>query len=207
MTISKQPPKSRRKPAYRSPLREAQATQTRERIASAAADLLGEGGSADSITFRAVAARAGVTEMTVYRHYPTRDALMQGLWQQLNARMAPGVGMPDSIDALLAQHNALFTGFDRVAPQIVASIVTEPGREMRASLNEPRRKAFRGIVREANPGLTSTECTRAAAILQLLHSAHAWMSLRDQWGLDGRETGAATRWAIETLLAELRSKA
>jgi AcrR family transcriptional regulator len=206
MTTAKQSRKSR-KPAYRSPLREAQAAQTRERIASAAADLLGEGSTADSITFRAVAERAGVTEMTVYRHYPTRDALMQGLWRQLNARMAPGVGMPDSIDTLLAQHSALFTGFDRVAPQIVASIVTEPGREMRASLNEQRCKAFRGIAREAAPGLSPAECTRAAAVLQLLHSAHAWMSLREQWGLDGREIGAATRWAIETLLAELRRKA
>jgi AcrR family transcriptional regulator len=206
MSIAK-PSRKSRKPVYRSPLRAAQAAQTRERIATAAADLLGEGSSADSITFRAVAERAGVTEMTVYRHFPTRDALMQGLWRQLNARMSPGVGMPESVDALLAQHNALFSGFDRVAPQIVASIVTEPGREMRASLNEQRCRSFRNIVREASPGLSPAECTRAAAVLQLLHSAHAWMSLRDQWGLDGREAGAATRWAIETLLAELRRTA
>jgi len=196
-----------RKPPYRSPLRQAQAAQTRERIECAAADLLGEGSAADSITFRAVAERAGVTEMTVYRHFPTREALMHGLWHQINARMAPGIGMPDNIDALLAQHAALFAGFDRQAPQIVASLVTEQGREMRTSLNEQRCKAFRGIAREAAPTLSPAECTRAAAVLQLLHSAHAWMSLREQWGLDGREIGAATRWAIETLLADLRRKA
>lgn len=206
MTVSSTA-RSSRKPAYRSPLRAAQAAQTRERIESAAADLLGEGSAADSITFRAVAERAGVTEMTVYRHFPTRDALMQGLWRQINARMSPGVGMPDSIQSLLAQHAALFTGFDRVAPQIVASVTTEQGREMRAALNGRRRKAFRSIAREAAPGLSPAECTRAAAVLQLLHSAHAWMSLRDQWGLDGREIGVATRWAIDTLLAELRRKA
>lgn len=131
---------------------------------------------------------------------------MHGLWRQINARMAPGVGMPDSVDTLLAQHAALFTGFDRAAPQIVASVTTDQGREMRASLNEQRRKAFRSIAREAAPGLSASECTRVAAVLQLLHSAHAWMSLRDQWDLDGRESGAATRWAIETLLAELRRK-
>jgi hypothetical protein len=189
MTVSKITRKSR-KPAYRSPLRQAQAAQTRERIQCAAADLLGEGSAADSITFR-----------------PTREALMHGLWHQINARMAPGIGMPDSIDALLAQHAALFTGFDRQAPQIVASLVTEQGREMRSSLNEQRCKAFRGIAREAAPTLSPAECTRVAAVLQLLHSAHAWMSLREQWGLDGREIGAATRWAIETLLADLRRNA
>jgi AcrR family transcriptional regulator len=205
MTVSKLTRKPR-KPAYRSPLRQAQAAQTRERIERAAADLLGEGSAAESITFRAVAQRAGVTEMTVYRHFPTREALMHGLWQQINARMAPGIGMPEDIDALLAQHTALFTGFDRQAPQIVASLVTEQGREMRSSLNEQRCKAFRSIAREAAPGLSPAECTRVAAVLQLLHSAHAWMSMREQWGLDGREAGAATRWAIEILLTELRRK-
>lgn len=206
MTTAK-PSRKQHKQPYRSPLREARATQTRERIERAAADLLGEAGSADAITFRGVADRAGCTEMTVYRHFPTRDDLMQGLWRAINARMAPGIGMPGNIAALLSQHAALFTGFDRVAPQIIASITTEQGREMRAALNEQRRKAFRGIAREAAPGLTSAENTRVAAVLQLLHSAHAWMSLREQWDLDGREIGAATRWAIECLLADLRRKA
>lgn len=201
-----QPSRKPRKPVYRSPLRAARAAQTRERIERAAADLLGEGGSADAITFRAVADRAGCTEMTVYRHFPTREALLHGLWREINARMAPGIGMPGSVDALQAQHAALFTGFDQVAPQIFASLTTAQGREMRASLNEQRRKAFRAIAREAAPGLTAAECTRVAAVLQLLHSAHAWMSMREQWDLDGREIGAATRWAIDTLLAELRSK-
>jgi hypothetical protein len=41
-------------------------------------------------------------------------------------------------------------------------------------------------------------------VLQLLHSAHAWMSMREQWGLDGQQAAAATRWAIETLLLHLR---
>jgi AcrR family transcriptional regulator len=153
-----------------------------------------------------VAERAGVTEMTVYRHFPTRDDLLRGLWRQINARMGAGIGMPGSVEELLAQHGALFAGFDQVAPQIEASITTAPGREMRAALNERRRRAFRGIVDEAAPDLKPDARTRAAAILQLLHSAHAWMSLRDQWGMDGREAGAATRWAIDTLLQQLRKK-
>ena len=202
MTKARQTPK----PAYRSALRAAQAAQTREKIAGAAAALLEEGGEAESITFRAVAERAGVTEMTVYRHYPTREDLLQGLWQSLNARMGPDIGMPASAAALLAQHAGLFTGFDRIAPQITASITTAQGREMRASLNERRRRAFRAIVQEVAPPLTPEARTRAAAVLQLLHSAHAWMSMREQWGFDGREAAAATRWAIDTLLDQLRKK-
>jgi AcrR family transcriptional regulator len=198
--------KPSRRPEYRSNLRQAQTELTREKIQAAAAALLEERGAADGITFRSVAERAGVTEMTVYRHFPTRDDLLQGLWRHLNAAMGPDVGMPASTAALFGQHEQLFTGFDRLSPHIVASITTTQGREMRASLNEPRRKAFLAIVEEVAPKLDPARKTAAAAIVQLLHSAYAWDSMREQWGLNGRSAGKATRWAIEVLLDELRSE-
>ncbi|MGE0829386.1 MAG: TetR/AcrR family transcriptional regulator, partial [Hyphomonadaceae bacterium] len=173
---------------------------------AAAASLLGEHGAADGITVKAVAERAGVTEMTVYRHFPTRDHLLQGLWRHLNDEMGPGLGIPESTAELLDQHDRLFSGFDRVAPQIVASISTPQGREMRAALNKQRKKAFAAIVDEIAPKLDASQKTAAAAVLQLLHSAYAWDSLREQWGLNGKAAGKATRWAIEALLQDLRRK-
>jgi AcrR family transcriptional regulator len=194
------------KPRYRSGLRRAQAELTRDRIRAAAAALLEAGNTAESITFRSVAERAGVTEMTVYRHFPTRQALLTGLWEHLNAQMGPGIGMPRAAHELLGQHRALFEGFDRIPAQILASITTEQGREMRAALDEERRRAFLAIVGEAAPALGRAEKTRAAAVLQLLHSAWAWASLREQWDFSGKDSATATLWAIETLLRELRSR-
>ncbi len=196
----------RKRSRYRSALRQEQAAGTRQRIERAAVALLDDAHDPHAITFKAVAARAGVTEMTVYRHFPTRDDLLRGLWRQLNASMDEGIDLPDSAAQLLAQHAALFTGFDKIAPQIVASITTPQGREMRASLNDRRRRAFRAIVDEVSPGLDGAARTRAAAVLQLLHSAHAWLSLREQWGMDGKQAGAATRWAIDILLRHLKEK-
>lgn len=198
--------KQTRSSRYRSPLREEQAARTRERIEQAAVALLDSAHGAEEITFKAVAERAGVTEMTVYRHFPTRKDLLQGIWRQLNANMSPDIGMPSGLDELLAQNSTLFEGFDKLAPQIVASITTPQGREMRAALNDKRRRAFRHIVDEIAPDLPPATRTRAAAVMQLLHSAHAWMSLRDQWGLDGREAAATTRWAIDILVHQLRNK-
>jgi len=202
MTIAKQTSKKGRA----SSLRSAQMELTRDRIQKATASLLAEHGAPDGITFKAVAERAGVTEMTVYRHFPTRDHLLHGLWEHLNDEMGPGIGMPESADALLNQHDKLFAGFDRVAPQIVASISTAQGREMRASLNAERRKAFLAIVGEIAPHLNPSRKTAAAAVLQLLHSAYAWDSLREQWDLDGKAAGKATKWAIEVFLKELRTQ-
>lgn len=187
-------------------LRAAQVELTRDRIQQAAASLLEERGASDGITFKAVAERAGVTEMTVYRHFPTRNHLLQGLWRHLNEEMDPDIVVPESTAALFDQHDKLYSGFDRIAPQIVASISTTQGREMRAALNKQRRKAFLAIVEEVAPNLNASRKTAAAAILQLLHSAYAWDSLREQWDLDGKAAGKATKWAIEVLLKELRSQ-
>jgi AcrR family transcriptional regulator len=185
-------------------LRAEQAALTRTRIDAALAELLHEQDGVERITFKAVAQRAGVTEMTVYRHYPTRDDLLQAVWQQMNREMG-AVRMPDSLQALLDQHAALYAGFDRIAPQIMASLTTPQGRAMRASLNRQRRKAFAAIVDQLAPGLDAAARTRAAGLIQLLHSAYAWASLREQWGLSGAEAGKATRWAIDLIIDNLRS--
>jgi AcrR family transcriptional regulator len=186
---------------YRSPLRETQAGQTHDRIRAAAASLLDEQGSPDAITFKRVAAAAGVTEMTVYRHFPTREDLLRGIWEHLNAQMPGAVGMPATLGGLLAQHDDLYAGFDRNPAPIIASVTTPQGREMRAALDPQRRRAFSAIARGIAPHATPRQRERLAAILQLLHSAHAWMSLREQWDMDGPEAAAATRWAIEALAA------
>lgn len=186
---------------YRSPLRETQAGQTRARIRAAAAGLLDDQGSPDAITFKRVAAAAGVTEMTVYRHFPTREELLRGIWEHLNAQMPGSVGMPDTLAALIAQHDDLYAGFDRDPAPIIASVTTPQGREMRAALNPQRSKAFQAIARGIAPQALPRQRRRLAAILQLLHSAHAWLSLREQWGMDGPEAAAATRWAIDALVA------
>ena len=72
---------------YDSSARRAQAARTRERIVAAAVELVHDFASWnwDELTFRAVAARAGVGERTVYRHFPTErhlhDAVMARLEQ------------------------------------------------------------------------------------------------------------------------------
>jgi AcrR family transcriptional regulator len=177
---------------------------TRARIEDALLDLLGTPGGVQAITFKSVAKRAGVTEMTVYRHYPNRKALLRGLWERLNRNLGPNVGMPETPEGLLRQHAELFEGFARNPALILASLTTPEGRAMRAALNPARRKAFLGVVSALAPGLDPASRTRAAAVVQLLHSAHAWASMQEQWDLSGTEAGAATRWALDILFNALR---
>jgi AcrR family transcriptional regulator len=185
-------------------LRAAQAELTRQRIREAAAGLLDVSGDSASITFKAVAARADVTEMTVYRHFPNREALLRGAWEHLNAQMGPQIGMPGTLAEMRAQHAKLYSGFDRIAPQIVAAITSAQGREMRASLNGERQAAFLAIVEEIAPKADRRRKRHAAALLQMLHSAYAWDSLREQWQMDGKEAAKATGWLIELVIKALQ---
>ena len=195
---------SNRSKGPRSSLRAAQAELTRQRIREAAAALLDADGGLEGLTFRAVAERADVTEMTVYRHFPNRDALLRGIWEQLNAEMGPDIGMPGNLVELRLQHTDLFEGFDRIATQIVAAISTPQGREMRASLNGERQHAFLAIVDEVAPHADPRRKRQAAALLQMLHSAYAWDSLREQWDMGGKDAAGATLWAIELIISSLQ---
>ena len=60
--------------AYDNTLRREQADLTKRRILEAVRDLLIE--SSGSLSIPEIAARAGVSEPTIYRHFPNRDALL-----------------------------------------------------------------------------------------------------------------------------------
>ncbi len=190
--------------SYNSSLRQAQADATRERILEAMAAILEEDGRIEAATNRAVAERAGVREITVYRHFPSREILLRGLWEWMNRRAGAVVGMPETEADLTANLGPLFKTFDASPAHITAAILTAQGRQMRESLNPERQAAFLAAISEASASLDAAGKAKAAGVIQLLHSAYAWISLREQWGLGGEDAADAARWAIDTLLAELR---
>lgn len=191
--------------SYNSALRRDQAEATRERILAAMAALMEEGGGQEP-TNRAVAERAQVTEVTVYRHFPSRELLLKGLWEHLNRKDGVRVGMPESPADLLAKIGPLMASFDASPAQIIARITTQQGRAARSSLDPERREAFLGLVAQAAPALPQGEQVKAAAVLQLLYSAYSWISLREQWALTGKPTADALGWAAEILLNDLKSR-
>ncbi|MFO1058879.1 MAG: helix-turn-helix domain-containing protein [Dongiaceae bacterium] len=90
-----QVPDSRRKPR-------ADAVRNRERVLEAAKAVLGAGGPEASL--EAVARRAGVGIGTLYRHFPTREALFEAVYrrevQQLSELAEQLKAEPDPVEAL-----------------------------------------------------------------------------------------------------------
>ena len=171
---------------------------TRERILDAAIDLMAEAGMAP-LTVGDVASRAGVTARTVYRHFETREGLVEAVWPRMQARVRSR-GFPRTADDLIATPAYLFPQFDEHANLVRASAFSDAGLEVRLRANAERTAAAMACVADALPDLPAETARRRAAVVQLLDSAYCWAVLRDFWGFDGVEAGQAASEAIAILL-------
>ena len=92
---------------YESPLRAEQLEQTRLRILEAMADVLADE-EVEEVTVPLVAMRARVSVRTVYRHFPTKEALFDafGEWGEEHLRLAL-LSYPETLDELREMAPAL----------------------------------------------------------------------------------------------------
>jgi AcrR family transcriptional regulator len=175
---------------------EARTEAVRRRVLDGAGDLLAAG---DELTFAKVAVAADVPERTVYRHFPTRDALMAGLFEHANRRIGFAGELPTTRAGITAMVRRVFPGFDTVAPVVDELLRTPEGRRARLANLDERRAAAVAAVGEMHLDPTATR--RLAAVIQVLGTAAVWQALRDFWDMDGDEAAAAVTTAIDRLLS------
>lgn len=183
---------------YRSPLREAQAHETRERILSAATELLGRNPFGD-FSMDEIATAAGVERRTVFRHFSNKEALLDALWGFVNEQLE-AQPRPSSFDELVSGPKTAFPAFDRNAGIMRASLHTPAGQAMRLRAVPARRAAFHACLAEELKQVSAEEAEKIEALAHLLYSAGAWETLKDYAGMDGERAGEAASWAIKTLV-------
>jgi len=170
---------------YRLGRREASVADTRERILSAARDVLGEQGFA-GFTVDAVADRAGVARMTVYYQFQSKGALLDAL---LDALAAAGLverlesnGIADP-SAALTEFIAAFVGFwasDRIVIRRLRCLAgLDPDAEaLVAARDSKRRAALRPLVARLMAGSRRPAAIdEATDVLQTLTSFETFDSL------------------------------
>lgn len=182
----------------------ARAELVRQRVLDGVARLLERG---EALTFAAVAAAAAVPERTVYRHFPTREALLGAVYEWVNARIGAAAERLVDAPGLARQLRQAFTGFDALAPVVRELLVAPEGRLARLAHNPERQRAALALVRHEAPGLDAASARRLAAALQLLTSAASWQTLRDYWGMDGAEAAETAVLGSELMLEAARARA
>lgn len=190
---------------YSSVLRERQAAQTREMILDALIELLGER-RVDEVTTRDIAASAGVSDRTVYRHFPDRDALLEGLSLRLQS---PGGKNPaegfSGVDDFAPTVIRLMTLLDEHHAAARAEAVFNADPRRFASETQTNTRQFREAITEGFPELDEREQLRIAAVVRCLISSQAWLRMREEFGVPGTEAGPVVAWVIDTIFREIRS--
>jgi AcrR family transcriptional regulator len=201
--MSETPPESEAKP-YRPTLRERQVAQTRELILDAVTTLLADR-RADEVATRDIAAVAGVSERTVYRHFPDRDSLLEGL----SRRLPPMADKPSfeagGLDELAPTSRRLMELLDEHYVTARAEAVFNADPRRFAADTQDNTRQMRDLFAKELPELAEREQLRIAAVIRCLVSTQAWLRMREEFGVPGTESGPVVAWVIDTIISELRA--
>lgn len=187
------------------PLRDRQVELTRRLILDALGTLIGEGRLGD-FSVQDVADRAGVSLRTVYRHFASRHALLEGFAayadEQLN--LSGGIDPPATADDVAAYVRLKVATLERfaslVSPILKLDIATGLDREM-ASKNAAELHA---ALSEVTDGLEPALGEAVIWVLRMICSSQTWLAMHERGNLDARHAGAAAAWAVELLVEALR---
>ena len=169
---------------YQSPLREAQAALTRERIFMAAMDYL-EKHDIETLTLRHVAELSGVSPPTVYAHFPTMEDLVSAFFQWIKPRLALDQPLPPFAE-LTSLPSQLFPRYEAHGT-LLRNLMNRPSWDrQRINDRERRHGAWIEAIGAALPGLTLAQRRRGAsgdrglldADVVALAGRHVWLHAR-----------------------------
>ena len=184
-------------------LQDARADAVRERAMEGLAAVLE---AERPLTFKEVAAASGIPERTLYRYFPTREALLAGAFEWGNRRIGFEGEAPTNAAGATALVRRAFPGFDGIAAVVRELLAAPEGLAARMASRPARQRAALALVRHETPGLSRTEQRRTAAAIQILTTASTWQALRDHWEMDGAEAGETAAHAITLLLEGARAR-
>jgi AcrR family transcriptional regulator len=181
-----------------------QRVRTRNAILDALADVIAEAGGLE-FSIQQVADRAGVTHRTVYNHFPTREALRDGLAERVEellgatGRRRPDAGTPslESLAPMVAESYALF---ESCAPAVRASVILTLASRGPTQLAKRRTDAFRKILKQGLPANARVPADEATAAVRMFLSTIGWHVLTEHLGLSPTKAAATAEWAIRVLL-------
>ena len=133
-------------PSMTTPPRRSDATENRTRIVDAARAAFAEH---DDVRLNAIARRAGVGQGTLYRHFPTRGALLAEVYRQdvddLVAAAHALLAEREPLAALEAWFDRL-TGYARVKRGMLAAVEASEGRDLTAESHDPISEAVAALL-------------------------------------------------------------
>ena len=198
-------PKSHSPRAYQSPLREAQAALTRERILMAAKTYL-ETHDLETLSLRQLAELADVSPPTVYAHFPTVDDLVAAFFAWLRPRLGLQQPLPP-LEEFGQLPKTLFPNYE-VYGALLRNLMNKPSWDRQRSADaEQRHSRWITAVSEALPHLKPEQRRRGAMMISAFWTPTMWRWLMDTCNFTPKEAEQVAAWAIDALVTALRTDA
>jgi len=195
------------KPKYHSPLRSRQKEQTRALILNAV-DAILRRANVSEVTIAAVAREADITDRTIYRHFPTREDLLNAAWRRaLRAFIRGQTAQVQTLDQILDLTRAAYENFDANEGIVRAIIAAPEGTDVRKGPAEIRLEMLRKAYAHLLAGLPEEQVKAVVIATHVLSSASSWSHIRDYCGLDGTEGGKVAALAIELIVEATKARA
>jgi len=180
-------------------LAEQKAEITKNAIRDAVADLLATEHPA-TLNIPTIAARAGVSVRTVYRYFPTKQALLDDAAQAhlrgLEAELGTKHRLYEQPENYLGE---LWRRFAQRLESVKAEHQSPVGAELRQSRLQQSRQKVRTRVRKRFPEATPHEETRLADLLICVTSSSVFLELHDRMGYEPTEAADLAMWMSEAL--------
>ena len=188
---------------YTSELRARQAEETRSAILEAAVRVSARGLATLSIPD--VAREAGVSVPTVYRHFGTKQDLLDAIYPYLERRAGQGaLAVPTHIGELRAGVRRILDhldAFDALARAAMASPAAEEGRHR----SMPRRLALVGaMVDTIDPPLPAAARDRLVRLIVILTSSQTLRTWQDHLGISPDEVAEEIEATVQAAIAAAR---
>lgn len=190
---------------YESTLRDEQLERTRERILDAAVALLADE-ALQEMTIPLVAQRAGVSVRTVYRHFPTKDALVAGVAARVDGQFGPAP-FPTSVEQLRELASPLFASFEVNVDLLRAARSSRAGRAVVGHTRGHRMASAQRALEPLLDGAGEEERLRALAVVYSVHSTAQFLYFRDTFGMTAEQAAEATKWVAGLVLDDLERQA
>jgi AcrR family transcriptional regulator len=188
---------------YTSHLRQTQVELTQRTIMEAMASVLIEQGPAGDAV-KEVASRANVSERTIYRHFPSKEAL----WDAFLLWVSDKVGLddyPKTAEEMLEAVPPMFAMFDEHEELLRACLDIRAWSDVWLRGRSGWKEGIGTMLDNSFPNLTEDNKDKAGAVIHMLFNGLTWKTMKDQWGFNGDQAAVATQWALSTTFDTLHS--
>lgn len=193
---------------YSSPLRDEAKRATRERILDALVRVVLDDG-VHAFSVASVAERAGVSHRTVYRHFASREELLEGLSEAIDGGQAhgtPGGAGKPILDEQSEQIRMLFHALDQQHDRATAEFIIGVALRHTTRGKRSRWALVQAEVRERFPALSRDEQLAGAAAVRGLVSSNTWFHLCVQLGVPAGPAAQGIARALDLVIEDMAQR-